>query len=220
MVYHKIIIAFLLSVLFGNNCLAQHSDFSALLKEGDIVFQHLNGGELSRAIEKVTVGYRGHDYNHCGLVVRVGDSLKVIEAIGENVHLSTIAAFEGRCPGNELLIGRLHPKYGSLMVKAEKAAFSFLGVPYDDYFEMNNGRLYCSELIYEAFKVANNGKPFFVLEPMTFKDPETGRLFPSWVDYYEKLHHAIPQGKPGINPGLLSRSPKLIIIQLSQPGSK
>jgi Orthopoxvirus protein of unknown function (DUF830). len=208
-------IGFLIIFITGS-CFAQQSNFATLVKEGDIVFQHLNGGELGRAIDKVTYGYRGKDYNHCGMVVRVGDSLKVVEAIGKNVHLSTIKEFQGRCAKNDLLIGRLQPKYSSLITKAEKAALAYQGVPYDDYFEMDNGRLYCSELIYEAFKMANNGKPFFVLKPMTFKDPDTGRLFPSWVEYYKNLNFPIPQGKPGINPGLLSRSSKLIIICVSE----
>jgi hypothetical protein len=206
----------LLIIFITGSCFAQQSKFATLLKEGDIVFQHLNGGELGRAINKVTHGYRGRDYNHCGLVVRVGDSLKVVEAIGKNVHLTTIKGFEGRCAENDLLIGRLNPKFRFLIAGAEKAALAYQGVPYDDYFEMDNGQLYCSELIYEAFKMANKGRPFFVLKPMTFKDPDTGKLFPSWVEYYKNLNCSIPQGKPGINPGLLSRSSKLNIIGVSQ----
>ncbi|WP_293051193.1 YiiX/YebB-like N1pC/P60 family cysteine hydrolase [Paludibacter sp.] len=208
-------IVFLIIFITGS-CFAQQTNFATLVKEGDIVFQHLNGGELGRAIDKVTQGYRGRDYNHCGLVVRVGDSLKVVEAIGKNVHLTAIKEFEGRCAVSNLLIGRLKPKYSSLITKAEKAALAYQGVSYDDYFEMDNGRLYCSELIYEAFKIANDGKPFFVLKPMTFKDPDTGKLFPSWVDYYKNLNFSIPQGKPGINPGLLSCSSRLIIIPVSE----
>jgi hypothetical protein len=200
-----------LSFLCGT-CCAQKSNFSALVQEGDIVFQHLDGGELGRAIDKVTKGFRKHDYNHCGMVVRVGDSLKVIEAIGRDVHLSALADFEKRCSPSDLLIGRLLPGYCNLIVGAERAALSLQGVPYDDYFEMNNGRLYCSELVYEAFRQANRGKPLFKLKPMTFKDPETNLLFPSWVAYYAKLKHPVPQHKPGINPGLLSRSSKLTII--------
>ncbi|WP_172795617.1 YiiX/YebB-like N1pC/P60 family cysteine hydrolase [Paludibacter jiangxiensis] len=207
---------FLLFLFITGSCFAQQKNFATLVKEGDIVFQHLNGGELGRAIDKVTRGYRGRDYNHCGLVVRVGDSLIVVEAIGKNVHLTTIKEFEGRCSETDLLVGRLKPKFSSLIVKAEKAALALQGVPYDDYFEMDNGRLYCSELIYEAFKMANDGKPFFVLKPMTFKDPDTGKLFPSWVEYYKNLNFSIPQGKPGINPGLLSHSSRLILISVSE----
>jgi hypothetical protein len=211
-------IVLLLSFLCGT-AFAQQACFAALVKEGDIVFQHLDGGELGRAIDKVTEGFRGHDYNHCGMVVRVGDSLKVAEAIGSDVHLSTLADFEKRCSSADLLIGRLRPAYRYLLSGAQKAALSLLGVPYDDYFEMNNGRLYCSELVYEAFRQANHGKPFFALKPMTFKDPDTKQLFPSWVVYYAKLRYSIPQSKPGINPGLLSRSSKLIIIPVSQPST-
>jgi hypothetical protein len=196
-------------------CYSQQSLFASLLKEGDIVFQQLDGGELGRAIDKVTEGYGGEDYNHCGLVININDTLQVIEAIGKKVRLTAIAEFEARCSAAHLLIGRLRPPYRHLIGNIENVATKQLGIPYDDFFEMNNGKLYCSELIYEVFKEANGGKPFFKLKPMTFKDPETHDFFPLWVAYYRKLGAAIPQEKPGINPGLLSRSSKLYVISVT-----
>jgi hypothetical protein len=49
---------------------------------------------------------------------------------------------------------------------------------------------------------------------MTFKDPNTHAFFPAWVDYYQQLKQDIPEGKPGINPGLISRSNKIQIIPI------
>ena len=48
---------------------------------------------------------------------------------------------------------------------------------------------------------------------MTFKDPTTHQFFPAWVDYYKSLNMDIPEGKPGINPGSISTSNKIIIIE-------
>jgi hypothetical protein len=44
---------------------------------------------------------------------------------------------------------------------------------------------------------------------MTFKDPETGKFFPTWVDYYQKMEIEIPEGLPGCNPNGLAASEKL-----------
>ncbi|MES2778655.1 MAG: YiiX/YebB-like N1pC/P60 family cysteine hydrolase, partial [Bacteroidota bacterium] len=88
-----------------------------------------------------------------------------------------------------------------------------LGKPYDDPFLYDNGKYYCSELIYDAFAFANNGKPFFQLEPMTFKQPNSTSYFPVWIEYYQKLNIPIPEGKPGINPGGISRSDKIEFLK-------
>jgi hypothetical protein len=69
-------------------------------------------------------------------------------------------------------------------------------------------------LLYESFKVANHGKPIFELAPMTFMDPATKAYYPVWVDYYHELNCTIPQGKPGLNPGSISRSNQLEILQV------
>ena len=216
--WYNLVWCIILWMCVSNFAAAQYTSIRPLLKEGDILFQQLNGGELSQAIDKVTRGYHGHDYNHCALVVCINDTLQVVEAIGAKVHLSSIETFESRCSQSNILIGRLKPVYKRLIPKIVKAALKAQGVPYDDYFEMNNGKLYCSELVYEAFKTANNGKPFFRLQPMTFKDPDTHCFFPAWVSYYQSLHYPIPQHKLGINPGLLSRSPKINIVEI--PHSK
>jgi hypothetical protein len=70
-------------------------------------------------------------------------------------------------------------------------------------------------LIYEAFKQANNQNDFFELEPMTFEDPKTQNFFPAWIKYYKELNTEIPEGKEGINPGLISRSNKIQIIKIN-----
>ena len=87
-----------------------------------------------------------------------------------------------------------------------------LGKPYDRLFEVDNDAYYCSELIYAIFLQANEGETIFELQPMTYKDPETGDTFPAWREYFAELNVPIPEGKPGINPGSISRSPVVDII--------
>ncbi len=77
---------------------------------------------------------------------------------------------------------------------------------------MSNDAYYCSELIYEIFLVANDQVPVFELQPMTFKDPDTGQTLAAWEKYFSDLGVSIPEGQPGINPGGISRSDALTIV--------
>ena len=190
----------------------------ATLQEGDLLFQDLNCGELCDAIEAVTEGVNGKDFSHCAMVVKINDTLQVVEAIGDKVQVNSLRNFFARSGDTasiqNITVGRVLEKYHPLVAKAALKAKAHIGEPYDDVFLMNNNSWYCSELLYEAFKEANDSKDFFALNPMTFKDPKTNAFFPAWVDYYQQLKTDIPEGKPGINPGLISRSDRIQIVPI------
>lgn len=194
------------------------SSKTGTLQEGDLLFQDLNCGELCDAIEAVTDGVNGKDFSHCAMVVKINDTLQVVEAIGDEVQVTSLRNFFARSGDTttiqNITVGRVLEKYHPLVAKAALKAKAHIGEPYDDVFLMNNNSWYCSELLYEAFKEANDSKDFFALNPMTFKDPKTNAFFPAWVDYYQQLKQDIPEGKPGINPGLISRSGKIEIVRL------
>ena len=203
---------FLFALLSG----CTNSENSVNLKEGDLLFQQLNCGDLCQAIEAVTDGVNGKEFSHCAIVVNINDTLKVVEAIGDHVQVNSIRNFLARS-GDTLemkktTVGRVKKKYVPLIQQATAFAKKQIGEPYDDEFLLKNGEWYCSELLYESFKVANNNSAFFKLEPMTFKDPKTDTFFPAWVEYYKQLNAEIPEGEAGINPGLISRSSKIQII--------
>lgn len=84
---------------------------------------------------------------------------------------------------------------------------SFIGQPYDPYFMHDNGRLYCSELVYECF-FDRNGHHLFPAKPMNFKAAD-GTMPPYWQHHFEHLGIAIPQDMPGTNPNDMSKSPIL-----------
>jgi hypothetical protein len=201
--------------LKNNSLLAQQKIIA-----GDLLFQNLNCGELCNAIEAVTQGVDGKNFSHCAIVVKIKDSLKVVEAIGSNVQLTSLQHFFARSGDTNqiknITVARVSNKYQFLLKKATDFALSQVGKAYDDEFVMNDDKFYCSELVYEAFKAANKQKDFFSLEPMTFKDPKTKSYFPAWIDYYKSLDKSIPEGKPGINPGLISRSKKIDIIKIDK----
>ena len=181
------------------------------LLDGDLLFQDMDCGPLCDAIEAVTEGYKGNDFSHMGMVLHRNDTIYIIEAAGKAVRLSTLEKFSKNTK-KPMLVGRLKKKYKKLIPDAIAFSLQQMGVPYDEEYVYNNGSYYCSELIYDAFKAANNNKPFFQLFPMTYKQPGTNDFFPAWTDYYKAINKPIPEGQPGCNPGGMSTSDKIEIV--------
>ena len=180
------------------------------LKTGDILFQSMNCGPLCEAINEVTEGYQGKDFSHLGMVYIKNDSVFVIEAAGKAVKITSYETFKTYTT-EEMFVGRLKRKYRKYITEAISFSLQQVGVPYDDEYLYNNGKYYCSELIYDAFLHAYK-KPLFDLYPMTFKSPKSNEYFEVWADYYENLKMEIPEGQLGCNPGGISTSDKLKII--------
>jgi hypothetical protein len=207
---------FFFFVLLLPQCLTAQVGGEFHFKNGDLVFQDLDCGELCDAIEKVTPSFKDKHFSHIGLVLVQNDSVLIIEAIGKDVHLTPIDLFLERQKNMnhhpQVIVERLKPPFQYLINKAVRQALLSKGIPYDDYFLNGNGKLYCSELIFEAFKYANGGDAFFHMAPMTFKDPDTHKFFKAWKDYYKALKTKIPEGKLGCNPGSIANSPYLDFI--------
>lgn len=151
-----------------------------------------------------------------GMVYLRNDSILVIEASGKNVHLSPLNQFLSRSASPHY-IGRVKPAYRSLIPEALFFALQQMGVPYDNEYLYGNGKYYCSELIYDAFKKANRDQPFFELFPMTYKQPGSSAFFPVWKAYFDQLGTKIPEGKPGCNPGGISLSDKIDMLGVFKP---
>jgi len=192
-------------------------DVGFIPKTGDLLFKDVDCGPLCDAIEEVTTGYQGANLSHVGIAARDETGrIVVLEAVSKGVVATDLQTFLNR--GTDLnsppkvIVGRLKKPYRHLIPVAIKGAVALKGKHYDKAFAIDNDAYYCSELIWEIFRRANDGKPVFTLEPMTFNDPKTGQTLPAWQEYFSKLGIDIPQGKPGINPGGISRSPMLAIV--------
>ncbi|MDR0694572.1 MAG: hypothetical protein LBF81_04645 [Prevotellaceae bacterium] len=191
-----------------------HGNSGAALQAGDLLFQSGKDG-LSDAIEAVTESAGGYNFSHVGMLVPDSSGcLWVIEAVSKGVQLTPVDTFLQR--GARVALGRVKDEYKPLLPAAIAFALRQTGKPYDEEYIYDNGKYYCSELIYDAFLVANNHIPFFTLEPMTFKSPATGAFLEEWVRHYQKLNRPIPEGDLGCNPGGLSRSEKIEITNLEQ----
>jgi hypothetical protein len=188
-----------------------------VLREGDLLFQDLDCGAVCDAIEKVTTGYKGAKFSHVGIVAKDANrKFVVIEAVQNGVQATPLRTFLGRSFDRwhrpKVAVGRVKPAFECLIAPALKEASALKGKPYDSLFIVDNDRYYCSELIYEIFLRANNDNPVFPLQPMTFKDPDTGVTVAAWQEYFSQLGVSVPEGQLGINPGGISRSPALTIV--------
>ncbi len=186
------------------------SQDKANLKEGDLIFQNLNCGPMCEAINEVTTGYQGLKFNHMGLVVIQDGQTFVIEASGKAVKKTPLDQFL-LYSSETMYLARLRQAYSYLIPEAIAFANEQIGIPYDDDFLYDNGKYYCSELIYDAFQYAYK-QPFFTLYPMTYKPLGSNEFFPIWVSYFAALNQAIPEGLPGCNPGGMSTSDKITVI--------
>lgn len=207
-------IRILLFFILLSSCASNEFDW----QEGDILFQDGDCGDFCDAIRKVTTGYNGMDFSHNGLLMKENNSWFVLEAIGVGVSKTPLSEFLGRhvdkSGSPKVMVGRLRPEYRNLIPEAIREAKSKLGKPYDVVFDFDNDAYYCSELIHFAFKKANEGKEIFTPKPMTYKDPDTGELFPIWDTYFHNLNVVVPEGKLGLNPGGMSQEKVLIMHSL------
>jgi len=188
-----------------------------LPQHGDLLFQDLDCGPLCEAIESVTEGYQGADFSHMGLVVLRSDSSRwVLEASGEGVIETPLEQFIHRSADSsgkpKIMVARLKEPYLQLIPEVMQLKEKYLGLPYNTSYIWNDSTYYCSQLIYTLFEQANDGKPFFELQAMTFKVPNGSEMNTAWKEYYKELGIEIPEGKPGCNPGGISRSEKLEVV--------
>ena len=188
---------------------------------GDLIFQEPDstggGGAIGRAIQGVTTSVADYHFTHVGMVyVDEQDSVYVIEATHPRVALTTLSEFlcrpgkHARCPKS--VVFRLDEAFLHCIPQAVEVGLKLVGKEYDDAYTLNDDKYYCSELIYEMLLQANDNVPVFPLNVMTFKSSATGEFLPEWVEHYKRLGQPIPEGKPGINPGAMSRSEKLKIV--------
>ncbi len=204
------------------------------LQLGDLLFQDLDSSPLCDAIEIVTPGYKGANLSHVGIIIEdkipfctnadsrfeekyfysIEQDVKVLEALPGGVKTTRIDSFLNRSFDQnnkpKVIVGRLKKEYRYTIQDGIRFLNSKIGEDYDDYFLINNGKYYCSELIHDAFITDS----IFNMLPMTFIDPNTNETMSVWKDYYNKLDIEIPEGKLGINPGIMSISDKIEIVHI------
>lgn len=109
-------------------------------KEGDIVFQ-ISKSKQSPLIQYATMS----PWSHCGIVVEKNNKFYVLEAS----NVVKLTPIEDWCKRGKF--GTV--KKVRILKKEVKVRYSqYLGKHYDLSFKFNNGKYYCSELVYIIYK--------------------------------------------------------------------
>src|SRR5579863_815266 len=153
----RVLCGLLLCLLMTGGASAQKKLLKALLKEpeidisqfdfrsGDIVFQHLPS-KLGSVICDVT----NSPLSHCGMVVERSGELYVIEAIGPVRYIS-LKRWLNQGDKGRFMQMRLKDVNRTQIDSTVAAAEAMLGRPYDIQYELDDEKIYCSELVYKAY---------------------------------------------------------------------
>ena len=132
-------ILFIMSMLLLAGC--GNSIDVADLQEGDVVFIESQSSQ-SPYIKVGTMS----KWTHCGVVVNTPQGMKVLEA-SKTVRLTPFAKFIGSAKNENWMVKRPKRKL------PEPISYSkYLGMPYDLEFKFNNGKMYCSELVWLIYQ--------------------------------------------------------------------
>jgi hypothetical protein len=176
------------------------------LKEGDLLFC---SSDSTNAITQVTCGVEDLPIDHVGIVHRIGGDegpLFVIEAVKPAVCLTPIDSF--LVDNARIVVGRVNVPMD--VFRSVRRCLMMVGKPYDDLFLPGDSAIYCSELVQLNY-VSPDGNIIFDAVPMSFHDA-SGQVTEYWKDFYSRRGMAVPEGRPGSNPGELSRRPQVTIM--------
>ncbi len=178
-------------------CHAETTPLNYLPQTGDLLFQSLPHNEVIDAIE----GASGSPFSHCGIVVDVDGDWKVLEAVGP-VKETPLAEWIAQGRERKLAVHRLKPKFRMHIPKMIEGARRFLGKPYDIQYELDDAKIYCSELIYKGWLYATQ-KPLGKLVNL-------GDL--RWQPHesiIRRIAGGLPLERPMITPRDLAAAPEL-----------
>ena len=175
----------------------------SLLREGDIIF-HESRSDQATAIKLATRSR----YTHVGILIMHRGKIKVLEAV-QPVKISTLGGFIGRSEGGHFVIKRLrdHDRYLTppVVEKMRKLGASYLGKDYDYYFEWNDRRIYCTELVWKLYKQAAGIEVGMLqrLGDFDISHPHVKKLMT------RRYGTRVPLGEPVISPASMFESPLL-----------
>lgn len=110
------------------------------VREGDVIFQT----SKSQQSPLIQIGTRSK-ITHCGIIVMRGGKPYVLETL-KTLVLTPLDKFITRGEDGKYWIKRSSKE--NIKIKYAK----YLGRPYDLAFKFDNGRFYCSELVYDIYQ--------------------------------------------------------------------
>ncbi len=184
-------------------------------RTGDLLFQRTASEEMSDAIEAATQRDTDVTFTHMGIVEAADDGVFVIEATDTSVRRTPLADFLARSArrgGKPIVaVGRLRGADDATRNRILQHAHARLGLPYDNEFLPDNGKLYCSELIWECCVAPDEETHLLGSYPMTFRAAD-GRLPAYWAEHFAAIGMPVPEGVAGTNPNDMAHDPAVEIV--------
>ena len=189
----------LLAVWFAAVRLASGEEPQAFVPvEGDVLFQSLPHNPLIDAIE----GCSHSVYSHCGLVVDRNGRAEVLEA-SSTVHFTGLSDWIARGRGKTYAAYRLRKSAGVDAHQLVRSALHYRGRGYDIHYSFANNEIYCSELVFLAYKDLT-GKPLGKVRKLGELD------WGAHIDLIRRIEGGkVPLEREMITPVDLARSPEL-----------
>lgn len=180
------------------------------LQPGDLLFVSASHTGLSGAINDATARAGQISYDHVGLVAGQGEAAEVLHADQEGSRAQSLSDFLREAADKQRKVDayRLRQADAAVIADGIASARGLLGKPYNATYVPNDDSLYCSDLIERAFRAHG----IFALQPMNFRNPDTGVIADWWVQFYAGHGMAVPQDVPGSNPNDMARSPVLQLL--------
>ena len=201
-----LVIKFSILLIIIHSCQEKH----CCLQDGDLLFCIAENSAMSEAIIDATKTNRKVQYDHVAIYAHINDIPSVIEA---NPKYGVICR-----PLSDFLkdTHNINNKKGVTVMRIMKSidicatierAKRFIGQPYDWSYRPNNGKMYCSELVYNCY-LDNDGTPVFKALPMNFRNNE-GKIPTFWLELFNKIDEEVPEGVLGTNPNDMFSEPIL-----------
>jgi hypothetical protein len=182
----------------------------AAVANGDIIL-HKSQSSQAAALRAAT----GSPYTHVGLVFKRGDSFQVLEAV-EPVRWTALDAWVKRGEARHVVVLRLRDPsllgdHGALAVRT--AAEAYLGRPYDLLFQWSDDRIYCSELVYKAYKSAVGVEvgELTTLGAFDLSSPEVQSLIRA------RIKGRVDESEPVVAPSSLLVDSDLTVVYTNDP---
>lgn len=179
------------------------------LQTGDLLFQ-CGTGAMTEAIAEATGRGETLKFTHVGIAIIGNRCDSVLEATSDGgVRMTSLNDFLNKSakPNGRPAVVAKRLKDTTGVATAIRRARTLLGLPYDYSFRPDNGRYYCSELVYESY-LRPDGTHCFTARPMNFRAPD-GTMPHYWTELFERLDEPIPEGVAGTNPNDMSREANL-----------
>jgi hypothetical protein len=190
-----VIFACLVGTAVYRNIFSLTQLFTYQPREGDILFQSLPHGELVDAIEGITES----NWSHCGVLMRSSNGWVVVEAIG-HVRETPLFLWIPRGRHGHFAAYRANGTHSIELPQLRRALSGFMGRPYDFRYAPGDNEIYCSELIFKAYREAY-GKDLGQWQPL---GDLNWRPFESFIRKMEA--GALPLTRPMITPVALTKS--------------